>query len=1152
MTIRFKYLMMALLAGAVSFISCQHEEIIIPSDDVVVKDGYMKISFSASASEPTRVATRGVDIDGGGVNDMTLFCFDSRGIFITTSTANITSGKGTPKGTFDAAIPENTQIVHFLANQNMTNYPEDRFRGMSEAETMAEMEGSSGKMIYWARFKSTAPGQTFKTELEARSASSGQGNLDGSNGSANIVMIRNHAYVVMDNESEGYDTYFKTTAFAIYNTQAFGTVAPFYNGSFPSSDQWPGSVEYVTLPGRSDKVSDVVDVNSGTEIDGKMTFGQYVFECENRQDDPVSVILYGSNTSKNANGELIPGQYDSPAYYRVMLQRKDQNGNDQMVMLRRNHKYVIHITGSLEYGVSSFDEALTAPATNNVWVSITDDISEVMDEDYVLSVAQTVYVMTGPESDLSGASTVNVHYNYKNNTGSSAALTMPDVSWLEGNNVAENSDFDTDADHLWGVNSSYESTVFGYSGYNGQITLTLSPMKGEQKREGTLLIKAGSLQRKIKVVTVSQQEFEPVWVSSQLYGQDVLTSPAHATLMFYVPETTPADLFPMRVLISANKLDIRAASGQQLPLVYKDTKEWWGEKILLDEDGNNVKRSDGKDAEIEYKYVLNVTGPGMQRVYFENILSQGGFASFYIMVEAQHFKPVSKAVTYTSHKYAIESDLKSYVVPGLTSNDDGVAFLLVPQKKNADVSFNLNLCNEEKGGHTALEPNKGNPYITSDRDYETNPDYTYDPDKPTDSAKLKDELLFYSENLLWDAGNGDDVDLTVADGDYWTSNGRVHLMLIDSYGSQENKYKFNLKFVTSTAKSAETVRIASNETGKTYIGANDVEGGLDAMGTYYGRSFRSMVFELANYRPFRFGAMINFNNEENYHGTTTMKDPTDLKKDVSDIREGYIEVTDDVEFEFADVGTPVNVAFDVTSFRSDPSQGAGGDPVTVSPFGSPFEIYIDAPMLTLPNPLPTDWIWDDPVVNEAGQTVEKLRKDPVVPGRFIYTVDASREAERAYGSMSVLFTDTASNMTEGNTNGQTNERRVLPFVTNSIVTAGDIVISSNVDQAVFYQKAFHVKNPSHVGTISVKNDTGGSTEVEAGEFVAVELDSDHTRIASLTVTSKGQYELRLRKEYEFYWTSTINIIYGDYSKTCLLKDIFEDPAILLEITEEKE
>ena len=106
--------------------------------------------------------------------------------------------------------------------------------------------------------------------------------------------------------------------------------------------------------------------------------GRYVFECENRADDPVSIILYGHNEGESED-----------RYYRIML----VNEKGDQLLIRRNHDYQVNIVGKLSFGQATFAEALEAAATNNVWISISDKVNEVEDNGYVLSVAQTDYVL---------------------------------------------------------------------------------------------------------------------------------------------------------------------------------------------------------------------------------------------------------------------------------------------------------------------------------------------------------------------------------------------------------------------------------------------------------------------------------------------------------------------------------------------------------------------------------------------------------------------------------------------------------------------------------------------------------------------------------------------------------------------------------------
>lgn len=86
---RWIHAIMVMAAIAVLLVSCRQDEWFEPSP--VAREGYVALRFSADIPAMEKVATRAVDPDGGGVQDMTLFCFDSYGLFITTVTAKISS-----------------------------------------------------------------------------------------------------------------------------------------------------------------------------------------------------------------------------------------------------------------------------------------------------------------------------------------------------------------------------------------------------------------------------------------------------------------------------------------------------------------------------------------------------------------------------------------------------------------------------------------------------------------------------------------------------------------------------------------------------------------------------------------------------------------------------------------------------------------------------------------------------------------------------------------------------------------------------------------------------------------------------------------------------------------------------------------------------
>ena len=103
------------------------------------------------------------------------------------------------------------------------------------------------------------------------------------------------------------------------------------------------------------------------------------------------------------------------------------------------------------------------------------------------------------------------------------------------------------------------------------MRVTLNQMDGLQHREGTIFIKKGRLSRKIKVVTVKEQTFEPAWITTNVYG---VGTDENVTMMFTIPDDCPQEVFPLEVLISVNALDIRNESGMALPVRKAGVHRW--------------------------------------------------------------------------------------------------------------------------------------------------------------------------------------------------------------------------------------------------------------------------------------------------------------------------------------------------------------------------------------------------------------------------------------------------------------------------------------------------------------------------------------------------------------------------------------------------
>lgn len=955
------------LLCAAMLASCTNEDILPPVQGDL-PEGYMNISFGVDVQDMTKVAVRAVDPDGKDIHNMTLFCFNAYGLFIAAVDATLSPVSGVD-GKFDAVIPEETKIVHFVANQNPGLYNNEDFMNRTEASVIADMEGASGMLIYWARFEATRSGDVFKSELSA---------------SGSVEMIRNQARISI---ADWNNAYLNVTGFVATGIYAFGTVAPHSN---KEGFSWPGTEEYVTLPHNPVLMSDIEDVNTKGE--------EYVFEHANSSDNPVSVIIKG-----------VPRGGDRQLYYRVAL--VDSDG--EQLLIKRNHSYVLNITGNLTHGSETFSEALEAPFTNNVWISIDSWVKQVEDARYKLSVDETGLVL---DAEKAGRE-YTVYYTIKSKGGALTADDIAKVSWVGDNDVAEH---------------DLVRHTFDAGTGRGTVVVKLNPVS-KHIQKGKLLIKKGLLQRTVEINVIEMQRFTPSWIGTQVFGD---TIGQYVTFKFTVPESCPEILYPFPVLITVNGLDVRAASGMQLPVVRKGEDEWFG----ADYDGH------------EYKYEYMVDGPGVHRVYFENILKHKQDETEQLWLEARHFETLNKQVVFSGNDYAITvSGLNEYTPDNYDGNlaaGEKIYYMLVPKKRGAQVHFDMLVMN-----------NKTKAALTVDE---------------------KDEFLLFSKSLdhyrddeVLPGGHQKECDYYEIPEEYINKSTDGRAVMFMPKDVDKGMYTLHLK--TNRAVSDDVVRISSNQKQGSIPSLLPSNNGA----AYEGNSYRSMIFELATYRPFRFAARLNGYGED---ATGQDEEP------VSNLVLSYLP------------NQSVDISLDVTSFM-------GADGACVDPFGEEFEIYIDAPMLRI----------DESRLAECNLNSTKLYAHPTVPGRFVYKVEASREAERAFGAGKALLADGTGADQEG-------ERKMLPFKTARITSAGNVRISSNVEKVVYYEKSFRITNETIDGTIHY--DDGGMKPVPHGAFVAFARVKDGVRIGSINVTLDGRYSLNLRSEYEFSWnTEQIELSY---------------------------
>ena len=1051
------------------FAACQNAAIedITPPPAAEVPEGYTRIEFKANISSMQSVSSRAVDPDGLSLSNMTLFCFNEFGLYISAENA-ILKTDSVDSGTFEAIIPNHTQIIHFIGNHSEGLYDESQFPGQTESMVIANMEGGGGMLVYWSRFQMDPNSNKGISEQLADVSYTINGvKYDG------VKLIRNQAKITIDDWETDE---FHVTGYRTVNIPAFGTVAPHHpNRHFNIVDNWETTDDFVTLPNNQALMSDISDINTKPE--------DYIFETENAGDKLVSVIIRGHAIS-DVHTE------DNDKYYRIVMQHSDGTN----FMLRRNHHYNIHIEGMLTYGQDSFEEALTAPASNNAWISIDEWVNEISNGTETLWVEQTSYVLS---SDQYAGTNWSFPYKYtKNGRGDSEA---PTVTWLDNNVAYDN------------ITNNYNTSTG-----EGQVTLRLFPMyEGNEQQIGSLLIKHGQLQRKITIYIIRTQKFTPSWVSSQVFG----VADEYVTAVFTVPDTCPEALYPFTVLVSVNHLDVRSESGQRLPIYIKGEEGYFG----ADWEG------------INYKYAYTVTGPGKHRLHMKSILQHDDNELEEVHLEAQFFETITKNVIFTdankAHRRVFVDGLLQY--ESQYADDQPLYYMLAPQKRAHPLVFTLMLQERQ-----------------ADKTY-TPLNHAANPGTPQYHKNGRDEFLIYTKafssykdyyishedsyeeikDLAWD---GDVINIQE---DQWSTNGRVMAFRTydyddfgrERYGLHEDG-TYNIYFLTNSTNNQDVVRIASNNPMSYYaysFSRDSTDMNLSSK-KYDGNVYRSIIFDVGQYRPYRFAAQVRVSDAD---GANPQYIPQSNELLSNPGNANTPENVDDVYLKYKP-GQRVDILFDITSFR-------GSDGCSVHPFGEnfgdPFEVYIDAPMLEIDyDRYPDNWRAEN---NQTLTYGDKLRPHPTIAGRYIYTVDRHRHHEREFGDKTLSVANVDDAKIEFNKFGQkvavngkvdqTGERKLLPFKKTSITAGGDIFITTNTDKIIFWDKRFNVETSHLLGDIYYEN-ARGRYPVPHNAFVAFVRLRTGARIGVATIKQDGKFELNLREEYTYTWTDDpIDFYYTD-------------------------
>lgn len=600
---RLKYIVLSLLA--VVFAACQDDMLVNRPTGGIDADGNVHLCFNTEIPDMEQVQTRAVDPDGYGVNSLWLFCFDQYRHYIGRVQAEVSqtgSSEESISGSFTATIPGATRHLHFIANLNVNDFEDTPNLGRMDTEVIPQFTTTSGLLCYWGY-------KTFASEEELTGFATGAG--------SKVSMFRNQARIRYQRGEGG--TSLSIKGMAIMNQYSRGTVAPFNRNAGegdPFAFASASDIKEPTLCADED-VLVAVDPSDVSQFGGG-SVGRFVFEHANKADDPM-YLIFRINTSGGSDDD---GNWkEDDRYYKIAL--VDVNGNQLPVL--RNYDYVINFKGiPANGGYATFKEAVGGAAANNVWVSIDQTIPAITDGTSSLAVVgETTRIIT--QASLLTGGTYKLEYQWFDGTGSGI---VPEVSWVQNSGIAQ-----AEIGNSFTPGASLDNPGTG--------TITIVPTNIGNPQYGILQIKAGKFVRTVKLISLSNFSFTPVWTSSGLPMQ----SGEPVAIVFTIPDNFPQELFPLDVKIACNLFD---DDGSNVNMV--------GEQTYLDvvvEECKFTVMEDGQEKTYErdwpHKYVYTVDRPGLHRVNFKTLVdnytaNEGEDPRIEFFLEAEAFTTVRSLI----------------------------------------------------------------------------------------------------------------------------------------------------------------------------------------------------------------------------------------------------------------------------------------------------------------------------------------------------------------------------------------------------------------------------------------------------------------------------------------------------------------------------
>lgn len=558
------------------------------------------------------------------------------------------------------------RYLHFVANYDWTGKTQDYFLVGNSAGAIipnltTSIESANGSNNQTKVFDPMWA-QVRLNELNSESL---QGKV--------VKLLRCHAKVtVVDKTPETNG--FKLTGFTACNVHKSGTVAPFVMDNYAFS--FPYAPTKATTP---PDVETILNNESAHIVPANAEFR--LFEHQNDGDKKLFLIIQGEKQLKDGT--------TATRYYKVDFVAKRNKENivsDRVLPIIRNNHYKVTITAVNSDGYATMDEAIAAPAHNNIFSSIElQEFTQISDEMFTLKADPVQILIVHPgtydfntsfaitDSDYrfksyeggpagSGAQYLRYYKRWSDNDVYMGALTRK-VSERSGNDdhfSVEVKNIPPDAVERYSIE------VAGLRSYDTSPANPNDLYTYERVDGGAV---SGATTPLIRNVEITIRK--PLLFNTALVDDPESDKKEDRLLEFDLYKNLPKGIFPFEVLIEAPDLSPRNTEGntENLTIVKREGKVYYRYLVKTDSYERHKGRvripmvvNDGTDSPSD-DIVLSSPYYKTEKIYSESSKVLSKLLNFYfkvpgtssrwrLMPSTSHF--VEKGSTIPSGVYRIE------------------------------------------------------------------------------------------------------------------------------------------------------------------------------------------------------------------------------------------------------------------------------------------------------------------------------------------------------------------------------------------------------------------------------------------------------------------------------------------------------------------